>query len=183
MSGVFETRIVTGPNGVEYRVEFSYDYDYGPPQDNADGHGVILVTSWTKTDALNGDVDLSEDLLMRVPGFRLLTATSSSYMYYDTIASAAKAIDEWGCKPEDVERVVEQDFKYLDGWYSNQWHWMVITITRVDDEDATHSRGGFESTLLDNEDALTHVLTDLICTVEWEYKRNNHPGQMELQLA
>lgn len=183
MSDVFETRTVTGPNGVEYKVEFSYDYDYGPPQKNSDGHGVILCTSWTKTEALNGDVNLSDDLLMRVPGFRLLTATRSSYMYYDTVASAAKAIEEWGCKPEEVERAVEWDFRYIDGWYSGQWNWIVITVTRVNDEDATHSCGGFESTMLDNEDELAHVVADLICIVEWEHKRNTHPGQLELQLA
>ena len=30
MSDVFETRTVTGPNGVEYEVKFMYDRDYGP---------------------------------------------------------------------------------------------------------------------------------------------------------
>lgn len=178
-------------SGLKYRAKFYADYDMRAPHEANDGHGVIEHLNRSVEDILDDEDinlsdDLSDDLRMRLPLFKELYYERGNYWYYDVIKSIDRAITQWGCKPEDAQAAVDQDFEYLRGWYQNEWHWMYVTLTKLDEDgeettDCT-SLGGFESMLLDDEQELSSVLCDMAWEIESEIRAELHKNQMELPL-
>ena len=84
---------------------------------------------------------------------------------------------------------VEQDYKYLKGWYEEDWHWVRLEVTQMidgkPDFEHVYNVGGYESSLpLDTdlvEDKVS-TINEAIKELEWEKRRSLHPGQLELQL-
>jgi hypothetical protein len=88
--------------------------------------------------------------------------------------------------------VVEKDFKYLKGWYDDDWHWLTVGVAPLDEdgepmEDHREYCGGYESTILnddeDNNSYRTEAIEDKIGEIEWALKKALHPGQLELAFA
>lgn len=175
-------------SGLKYRAKFYADYDMQSPHEEHDGHGVVEHLNRSVEDILGDeDINLSDDLRMRLPLFRELYYERGSYTYYDVIGSINRAVSEWGCKPEDAQAAVDQDFEYLRGWYQNEWHWMYITLTKLDEdgkatEDCT-SCGGYESMLLDGEQELSSVLCGMAWEIESNIRAELHKNQLELPLT
>lgn len=173
-------------SGLKYRAEFYADYDMRAPHEDHDCHGVIEHLGRSVEGILEDD-ELSDDLRMRLPLFRELYYEHGSYTYYDVIASATRAATDWGCKPEDVADVVDNDFEYLRGWYQNDWHWMYITLTKLDDDgnptDDYVTVGGYESFLTHDTAELSSILNDLAHELEYNIRAELHKNQLELPLA
>ena len=189
---VFHETTYTEPkSGLAYHVEYWQDLDLPPPQEWGDCHGVVHRSICRVDDDYIADMqesgDLPEDLLMRLPAFRLLYAERGDYLYYDVIASATRAATDWGCKPEDVADVVDNDFEYLRGWYENDWSWMGITLTKLDDDgnptDDYVTVGGYESFLTHDTAELSSILNDLAHELEYNIRAELHKNQLELPLA
>lgn len=173
-------------SGLKYRAKFYADSDRESPDKEHDCHGVTHETRRSVEAILEAD-GLSDDARMRLPLFRELYSERGSYTYYDVIGSINRAVSEWGCKPEDAQAAVDQDFEYLRGWYQNEWHWMYVTLTKLDEDgnettDCT-SCGGYESMLLDGEQELSSVLCGMAWEIESNIRAELHKNQLELPLA
>jgi hypothetical protein len=127
---------------------------------------------------------------------RVLSRASSwrddSGLYYDVLSSLHKAKTEWGVAPERCMEVVEKDFKYLKGWYDDDWFWLTVGVAPLDEdgkpmEDHREYCGGYESTILNSDEEnrkyKAEVINDQISQVEWALKKELHKGQMELAFA
>lgn len=216
MSDVFHTETYTHKSGKNYHVELSYDHDHGAPHEDYEGHGVVLELGFDPTDEeevdnhleFNYDVDDDELLteqarlnLMRVLRYR--HGRYDNLMCYDVMATMTRAREEgWGMSekwkaehPDATENdillaAIDQDFKYLEGWYDDRWHWCVVGVAPLDEDgepDEEHRQycGGFESTILDRDQRkwFEEVIEDQIHEVEWALRRELHKGQMELELV
>ncbi|CAB5220000.1 hypothetical protein UFOVP232_22 [uncultured Caudovirales phage] len=188
-------------NGKMYDVAWYYDSDFGAPGDESDCHGVTVRMDWNPTNKeqleqhiADEEPDLEEETRLRM--MRLLCRPSNRYdsgLYYDVMASLETARKEWGhTDPDAAMAAVEQDFAYLKGWYDEEWYWVTLGVAPFDenndvDEDAREYCGGYESTIIwprnDEERAWREeCINDKIAEVEWQLRKQRHPGQMELAL-
>jgi hypothetical protein len=187
-------------NGKSYHVCWYYDHDYGSPLENGDGYGETVRMDWNPTNEeqleqhlLDNEPELEEETRLRL--MRVLTRASNRYdagLYYDVLSSLHKAKTEWGVAPERCMEVVEKDFKYLKGWYDDDWHWLTVGVAPLDEdgepmEDHREYCGGYESTILNDDEEnrkyKAEVINDQISQVEWALKKALHKGQMELAFA
>ena len=215
MSDVFHTETYTHANGKQYHVEWSYDHCFGAPNEEHDGHGEVIELDFDPTDEeeveshleYNFDVDDDELLteqarlsMMRVLRFRY--GRHDKVLCYDVMATMTIAKrDGWGVSkeweaahPDATEQdklmaAINEDFKYLEGWYDDRWHWCTVGVAPLDengepDEEHREYCGGYESTILDHDQKRWHdeVIEDQIHDVEWTLRKELHKDQMELPL-
>lgn len=216
MSDVFHTEIYEHKNGKKYHVEWSYDNCFGAPDKEHDGHGHVIELNFDPTDDdereshLDYEFDEDDESRMeeeaRLQLMKVLRYRQGRYddlVCYDVWETLKKAKAEgWGVSeeweqehPEATEHdklmhAIDRDFKYLYGWYNDDWHWCVVGVAPLDedgepDETYCHYCGGYESTILDSENKKWHdeVIDDQIAQVEWELKKELHKDQMELALT
>jgi hypothetical protein len=215
MSDVFHTETYTHASGKQYHVEWSYDHGHGAPHEDYEGHGVVVELDFDPTDEeeveshleYNFDVDDDELLaeqarlsMMRVLRFR--HGRHDKLVCYDVMATMTRAREEgWGMSkewkakhPDATEQdiimaAINEDFKYLEGWYDDEWHWCTIGVAPLDEdgepiEEHRAYCGGYESTILDHDQTAyrTEIIEDQIHEVEWSIRQELHKGQMELPL-
>lgn len=144
--------------GRNFRINIEQDTDHGAPWKECDCHGV--VSDWTTRD--------------KRPGERVLCADRNRKMYYDVQASIAIAKrDGWdaepygGTKGERAARAVNADFEYLRRWCNNEWCYVGIVITLLDDDgedaDKSESLWGIESEADDYISECAHEYAEQIC--------------------
>lgn len=187
-------------NGLKYHVCWYYDQNMGSPCDEFDAHGVTERLDWNPTNKEQleqhiADNDCEVEEVARLTLMRQLCRPSNYYdsgLYYDVMTSLHNAKTEWGCKThEDCVAAVERDFAYLKGYYDNDWFWLTIGVAPIDEdgeimEDDREYCGGYESTILDNDDDnktwRDEVINDQIAAVEWTRRKDIHKNQLELAL-
>ena len=173
MSDLLDQRIYTHPvTGRVYKVEVFADDYLGPPDQIHDGHGVV-VRPQEYPSTLS---QCSEEDEMREALYRPLY----NGVRYDFIGSVQKAIDEWGVAPEKAEEVIEQDYKYLRGYYRDEWRWCYIVATLVEDESFSNSVGGFETLILDNQEQYDEFVSDIVHDIEYQIHKTVHEHQLPL---
>lgn len=146
--------------GRTFKVELPQD-DFGrAPWEDDDGAGI--VTEWTRRD--------------KAPGERLLHEDRGSRRFYNWQETTAKAKrDGWGlCDDEKaalalrfgreptrkqiIAEAVERDFDRMRSWCNDQWCYVGVVVTALDDEgdetDETESLWGIES---DSRDYIAEV--------------------------
>jgi hypothetical protein len=197
---IYHEETYTHKNGKSYHVCWYYDYDMGSPLENGDGYGVTERMDWNPTDEeqleqhlLDNEPELEEETRLRL--MRQLSRPSNRYdsgLYYDVLSSLHKAKTEWGVAPERCMAAVDADFKYLKGWYDDDWHWLTVGVAPLDEDGEVleHDReycGGYESTILnDDEDNRAYkkeAIEDKIGEIEWAIKKALHKNQLELDLC
>jgi len=197
---IYQSEIYEHKNGLKYHVCWYIDGDMGSPADEFDCHGVTERLDWNPTDAEQleqhiADTEPEVEEVARLTLMRQLSRPSNYYdsgLYYDVLTSLNNAKTEWGCKThEDCVAAVERDYKYLKGYYDDDWFWLTIGVAPVDEhgevmEDEREYCGGYESTILDNDkdnaEWRIEVIEQQIAEVEWTRKRSLHPNQLELRL-
>lgn len=125
--------------GYEVQVAVERDDCLGAPWDECDGHGI--VSEWTRRDKQPGEWVLCED--------------RGSRRFYDARESMTVARrDGWDAQPfgvgtagERAARAVRRDFEYLRAWCTDDWAYMIVTVTlsRKGEEVARDSLGAVES--------------------------------------
>jgi hypothetical protein len=109
------------PSGYSVRVRVEYDKNADAPWDMADGHGP--VSGWRAKDS-------------KAPGERILLEDRGSARFYD-FADAVKIArrDSWGAQGDKgltggakAAFAAEADFKFLRGWCTDQWHYIVVGV-------------------------------------------------------
>ena len=184
--------------GKVYRVRWVQDFDTGTPLEWSDCHGEVIEMDWNPLNdeqleqhILDYEPDLEEETRLRMlrPLFKYEGRTVRR-MYYDFFSSLEIARREWGHKSvEDCTAAVEADYKYLKGWYDDDWHWVRLEVVQMidgkPDFEHMYSVGGYESSLpLDTdlvEDKIA-TINEAIRELEWDKRRSLHPGQLELPL-
>ena len=188
--------IYTDPGtGRAYEVACWIDMDSPPPGGNPlddVSHGIVLRLSYDPTDPeeiAEWEGNLTTEFVMSAPLMRKLNTSyrGSIGMYYDFIASLNRAINVWGCKPEYAEKAVEEDYKYLQGWYDDKWYWIGITVRRADKDDPWHdtplSISGFESLILDDDEAKRKIIEEMVFSLEHDIRHEESKGQLSLPLV
>ena len=191
--------------GKQFIVEVQVDYDFGRPDEEHDCHGRVVelafdpedegavddyIESTTDEDSIEEMEERARMSMMRELG-RYNRNHSRHRLYYDVWESLKKAKTEWGITDEATAReVVDKDFEYLDGWYSDDWHWCTVFVyaTNEDgekDEEFYHCIGGYESTIIDAENraGFVEVIEDCIYQVEHDIRKQLHKDQLELELV
>ena len=142
--------------GRAFTVLFERDECLGAPWDEHGGHGV--VSDWNTRD--------------KAPGERVLCSDRNSRRYYDVEASLKIARrDQWGCgddshqhttKRAEAACAVDRDFDYLRRWCTDQWEWLVVTVTVIEGDNAgeLESLGGIDGDQ-DNGQYLTATAYEL----------------------
>lgn len=114
-------------NGVTITIKWWYDEFIGPPWKEHEGHGPV-------SDPCRRDKRPSERVL----------SENRFYDFGEAVKIARR--DGWGVGPEKLEEMratlgrepkrgeiavasVEADFKYLQRWCQNEWHWCGYTVT------------------------------------------------------
>ena len=184
--------------GKQYNVRWYYDHDMGSPLEWSDGHGVTHRMDWNPTNEeqleqhiADEEPDLEEETRLRM--LRRLTSPYNRYdsaLYYDVMASLHMARTEWGCNDNEAcIAAVEADFKYIKGWYDDDWFWLTVGVAPLNakgkpDEDHRAFCGGYESTVLDSDENnvkyRTEIIEDQIHEVEWSIRKELYPNQLEL---
>lgn len=124
-------------NGRTFKIQIEADTDACAPWENSDGHGV--VSEW--------------ETRGKKPSERVLNSDRSLKRYYDFAESVRIAKrDGWGLgndalaklesrlgrkatQNEIVAESVERDFEFLRGWCNDEWHYVGVIVTLLDDED------------------------------------------------
>lgn len=148
-----------------FLVEIERDESMGEPWKEHDGHGII--TEWERRD--------------KAPHERVLCEDHRSHRYYDVRESTELAKrDGWGCshstvtdgkfhhghksKREAIACAVDQDFNRMRGWCNDEWSWVGVIVTMLDDDgkktDVTDSLWGIESDSTDYIDQTAQEMAE-----------------------
>lgn len=130
------------PNGWKLKVEFLHDSDHEPPWESCDGTGVIEG---------NPRYGLGDEYKEWALG---------DYRYFDWKATLPIAIKEgWdappyhtGTKHEQAMRAMRSTYDYLRRWCNDQWWYVGMTVTLLDEDDTIlreDSCWGYESDSMD----------------------------------
>lgn len=158
-------------NGRTFRFRAKYDQDIGPPWKEHDGHGVV-----SKHRHHSFGIGTKPP---KRPGERILYWERGTYRTYDVQATMEIAKrDGWGLGDEDkaklaeklgreptkgeiVAEAVEQDFRYLQGWCTDEWCWIGIIVEEVNSGEE-RSLWGIESDAYDYHREVANELADEI---------------------
>jgi hypothetical protein len=186
MSATYGTDTREAPCGTRYRVDWTYDYDHDAPEEESDGHGVVVELVEDPADYMDqfdedDEPDMEEvirhKMMRRLSGYRH-THRHGQVKYYDVWETMKRAAAEgWGVdnpvglSPEEIiDAAIEADFDYLHGWYNDDWHWCGITVTLLaEDEDGNDEDTEWDISLwgANSEDDAHHeeMITELLADV------------------
>lgn len=203
MNDIHSTEEYVDKNGRTYKIEFHYDQCISLA-DQGDGFGLVV-------DDIDFDIEdlqtLGEYIEENEIGFegetrlrmmRVLRrgGRHSRYICYDFLGSLQEAKREgWrstkllGTNATDEQHVlqcVEDNFRYLHGYFNDMWFYLVVrVIPYVDGElmpDLANSVGGFESLILDDEEEKASWLKQMVNEVAYNVTAYIHRNQLELKL-
>lgn len=192
------------PTGIKLKVEIISDDHYGPPEQEHDGHGVVMDFDYDPTDidaliereGWDEDEQCSPEAMEAVARARLYRSVGKpnrfgNKKYYDVWETLKIAVSQWGLPaddPDELTRVVIADYEYIDGWYCDDWQWAVISVTPLgeDDEELTQYAqhlGGIEHGLANRKEYIDDTINELVRQALAEYNNDQtgvHPKQLEL---
>lgn len=150
-------QIIIGGKALTFSVKFEKDHDAGAPWENSEGHG--NVTGWTTRDKLPGELVINTD--------------RNSKRFYDFAGACRTALaDGWDAAPhndgtetkrQQAAKAARADFEYLRQWCADQWEYVGVIVTLLDDEgeetEVSDSLWGVE-TSGDNHENEARVMAD-----------------------
>jgi hypothetical protein len=121
-------QLIIGDKELTFSVKFEHDQDAGAPWENSDCHGP--VTDWERRD--------------KRPGELVLNSGRSGKRFYD-FAEACRIArrDGWDAAPyndgsetkrQQAAKAALADFEYLRQWCTDQWKYVGVIVTLLDDE-------------------------------------------------
>lgn len=161
--------IRAGNQDLTFRVQFEHDDIHGAPWEECDGHGV--VSDWEHRD--------------KRPGELILNTDRGAKRFYDFAETCKKALAEgWDAHPYNTDgketkrqqaaKAARADYEYLRAWCNDEWHYVIIIVTLLDDEgnetEVSDSLGGVE-TLNDHHHEQARLIADELARgygVSWD---------------
>ena len=194
------------PTQLKCKVQIIADDDFGPPEQEHDGHGVIRDLDHDPTDVealierqgWDDDEQCSAQAMeevARAKMFLLVRTRDSRYgrynKWYDVWETLKIAVSQWGLSADDKDalmKAVISDYEYVKGWYNNDWCWAYLQVTPLDSDGEevtghTASLGGLEWGLEGSEEYLAQEVNGLVREVIHGYNSeltNTDPTQLEL---
>lgn len=198
----------------KYTVTLEHDSFNGAPQEDCDGHGETYESKSRidpdDIEAINDHLGLYDDddsvqameQRLRFSMMRPLREDSyrwGSHLYYDVWETLKKAKAEcWGSIDHDndpeadekLQAIVDKDYDYLRGWHNDEWCWVTVCVTPLDEDDEPmdqHAQyvGGYEHGF--DRDAerpyFAEAILDQMECAEHSIRAEEHAGQMELPLT
>lgn len=111
-----------------FHVSIEADHDTGAPWENADDHGT--VSEWTRRSKRAGEL--------------VLNSSRGGKRYYDFAEACRIALrDGWDhvesrvegeTKRQKAARAALADFEYLRSWCNDQWRYVGVVVTLLDDD-------------------------------------------------
>jgi hypothetical protein len=183
MADVYKTETRT-INGVDYRVDWTHDHDHGSPATEYDGHGCVFETNDTPAESIEllhelDDEPNMEDVV-RYQMMRELVRPSyrANGLYYDvweTLKIARR--DRWsipnpmGLTPEErAMEAIDADYRYLKGWYDDDWHWCGITVIKEGEDGVTYAEESLWGIESSDDEYHDEVINDLVAQIEYHAK-------------
>jgi hypothetical protein len=145
--------------GKRFRVHIESDDNSDPPWERSDGHGPVRsINAYHRGDHPE-----------KRPGERVLHKSGRTFWLYDWKEACRLARkDGWNAEPYDapnrIERAVQADFDFLRGWLNDDWHYIGVCVTLVNDEDEditdryANALWGIESDARDYIETVAHEL-------------------------
>jgi len=194
---IYHQETYTHKCGKKYHVCWYYDHDFGSPLENGDGYGVTERLDWNPTNEeqleqhlCDYEPELEEETRLRL--MRKLDSAASRWdkgLYYDVLSSLHVARTEWGITdPVKAMEAVESDYKYLKGWYDDEWHYLTLGVAPIDEDGEVldHDRefcGGYETLMIHDPEhraSVVEAIEDLIWQIDRAQKSRLHKNQLEL---
>jgi hypothetical protein len=122
MSNVIHQEIIE-QHGIKFLVEIEPDSDTGAPWENQDILGD--VTDW--------------EMRSKHPSERVLNQDRGSYRFYDFQSAMKKARKEFG-NTKDAVRAVEREFSWLRDWCRDEWSYVGVIVTVLDEDGSKTER-------------------------------------------
>lgn len=182
----FETFTHVGKDGITYKVEYFYDTD--TTLEDYEEFAVVTELDFDPTDegVLDDYIETYEPTLEKEAQLRLMRKMTPHRgfrpLFFDVFATQQKFMRDCGVSAEEAMRYTEQSFDFFNGWYNEEWHFIGIGVTPLDEEgnpepDYAESIWGVE--YRHNND-LTEYIDDLIAESNWNRRRSQNEGQLEI---
>jgi hypothetical protein len=201
-----EYTVLHHPTQRKCKVQIIADDDFGPPEQEHEGHGVVMGFDYdpTDVDALieregwDDDEQCSAQAMeevARAKMFLLVSTRDSRYgrynKWYDVWETLKIAAAQWGVPADDKDalmKAVISDYEYVSGWYNYDWGWAYLQVTLLDSDGEeftghTASVGGLEWGLDGSEEHIAQEVNGLVREVVHGYNSvltNTDPTQLEL---
>lgn len=201
-----EYTVLHHPTQLKCKVQIIADDHYGPPEQEHDGHGVVMDFDYDPTDVdelieregWDDDEQCSAHAMEEVAraGLFLLVGVRDGRhgrysKWYDVWETLKIAAAQWGVPADDKDalmKAVISDYDYVSGWYSQDWCWAYLQVTLLDSDGEevtghTASLGGFEWGLERSEAYLAQEVNGLVREVIQGYNSevtNTDHTQLEL---
>jgi hypothetical protein len=199
-----EYTVLHHPTQLRCKVQIIADDHYGPPEQEHDGHGVVMDFDYDPTDVealieregWDDDEQCSAHAMEEVAraGLFLLVGNGRRHgfeKYYDVWETLKIAAAQWGVPADDKDalmKAVISDYDYISGWYDDTWCWAYLQVTLLDSDGEevtghTASVGGFEWGLERSEAYLAQEVNGLVREVIQGYNSevtNTDHTQLEL---
>lgn len=182
----FETFEHVGKDGITYKVEYFYDTD--TTLEDYEEFAVVTEMDFDPTDegVLDDYIETYEPTLEKEAQLRLMRKMTPHRgfrpLFFDVFATQQKFMRDSGVSAEEAMRYTEQSFDFFNGWYNEEWYFIGIRVTPLDEEgnpepDYAESIWGVE--YRHNND-LTEYIDDLIAESNWNRRRSQNEGQLEI---
>lgn len=173
--------ISQGAKVFTFRVNVIQDLSSGAPWEDSDIHGP--VTGWTSRN--------------KKPGEWVLNTDGGSKRYYDYAQACQLAQrDGWGLRPEKLAAFVKNlghspsakelaaetariDFEYLRAWCNDEWRYVGIDVTLLDEDGEETSISSSLWGVEDHDDYPAQVAQELAAELMAGYRKNW--GEVERQ--
>ena len=188
MSDVIDSFHHEGKDGITYRVDILPDHDTHPLE--MDEAIQLTAMDWNPTDEdeLEDYIERYDPSLEDLAELKLmrqirLGGRRGDVQYFNTLKTVHYLVKECGCKLEDAQRQADRLYDWLDGYYHDQWFYVYIRVTPLDvdgnpEDDFVETLGGIEYDYTNRD--ITEYIEDAIIESNWNRRRSQNEGQLEL---
>ena len=127
----FDGDKVTLPDGFILTFTSDYDTHHGAPWDEECGHGP--VSDWVHCEKRSGELLLCSDGILKrfydFAGAMVIAKRDGWGLADDALAALTRKLGHAPTKGQLAEAAVLADFRNLEGWANDRWHYIGVIVT------------------------------------------------------
>ena len=162
----FDGDKVTLPDGFTLTFTSEFDQDSGAPWDEECGHGP--VTDWVHREKRAGELLLCSDGILKrfydFAGAMVIAKRDGWGLADEALATLTRKLGHAPTKGQLAEAAVLADFRHLEGWAKDRWHYVgvIVTLRNPDGEEVeTESLWGVEDSGDDYQNVAEELAEEL----------------------